>query len=42
VGGVKGTRDLIDGYALKALKEHYPQWESVGISMLDDASMLAG
>lgn len=35
VGGVRGVRDLIDGYALEALKEFYPQWESVGISMLD-------
>jgi hypothetical protein len=29
VGGVNGTRQLIDGYALEALKETYPQWESV-------------
>ncbi|MEC3929138.1 hypothetical protein AAGG34_23670 [Citrobacter braakii] len=35
VGGVKGVRDLIDGYALEALKEHYPQWESVGIGLLE-------
>lgn len=34
-GGVKGVRDLIDGYALEALKEHYPQWESVGIGLLE-------
>ena len=33
-GGVKGIRNLIDGYALEALKEHYPQWESVGIEVL--------
>lgn len=33
-GGVKGVRDLIDGYALEALKEFYPQWESVGIELL--------
>jgi len=34
-GGVKGVRDLINGYALEALKEHYPQWESVGIGLLE-------
>ena len=34
-GGVKGVRDLIDSYALEALKEHYPQWESVGIGLLE-------
>ena len=34
-GGVKGVRDLIDGYELEALKEHYPQWESVGIGLLE-------
>jgi hypothetical protein len=28
-GGVKAP-GLNDGYALEALKEHYPQWESVG------------
>lgn len=35
VDGAKGLRDLIDGYALEALKENYPQWESVGITMLE-------
>ncbi|ELV1369930.1 hypothetical protein QNY92_005030, partial [Escherichia coli] len=30
----KGIRDLIDGYALKALKENYLQWEAVGIQLL--------
>lgn len=37
VGGVKGVRNLIDGYALEALKEHYPQrlWEGIGIELLD-------
>ncbi|RIF16927.1 hypothetical protein UL76_23050, partial [Shigella dysenteriae] len=34
IGGVKGIRDLIDGYALKAIKENYPQWEAVGIQLL--------
>lgn len=33
-GGVKGVRDLIDGYALVALKEFYSQWENVGIELL--------
>lgn len=35
-GGVKGVRDLIDGYALEALKEHYQhgQWEGIGIELL--------
>lgn len=35
VGGVSGTRQLIDGYALEALKKTYPQWESIGITMLE-------
>ena len=37
LGGTKGMRDLVDGYALKAIKEHYPaaQWESIGITMLE-------
>ncbi|HDS9533970.1 TPA: hypothetical protein QH864_003049 [Klebsiella pneumoniae subsp. pneumoniae] len=34
-GGVNGVRDLIDGYALEVLKEHYSQWESVGIGLLE-------
>lgn len=36
IGGIKGMRDLVDGYALGALKEHYPaaQWESIGIAYL--------
>lgn len=34
-GGVNGVRDLVDGYALEALKEHYLQWESVGIGLLE-------
>lgn len=33
-GGVKGVRDLIDGYALEALKEHYLQWETIWIELL--------
>lgn len=35
-GGVKGMRDLVDGYALEAIKAHYPaaQWESIGIAYL--------
>lgn len=36
VGGIKGMRELVDGYALEAIKEHYPalQWESIGIAYL--------
>ncbi|HHQ5851751.1 hypothetical protein I4P08_14210 [Enterobacter hormaechei] len=34
VGGVGGMRDLVNGCALEALKENYPQWESVGIALL--------
>ncbi|MDV1609415.1 hypothetical protein [Citrobacter portucalensis] len=36
LGGVKGMRDLVDGYALEAIKEHYQaaQWESIGIAYL--------
>lgn len=33
-GGVKGVRDLIDGYALEALKEFHPQWEGVAIELM--------
>lgn len=33
--GVKGMRDLIDGYLLEALKISYPQWESVGVALLE-------
>ncbi|EAA0939511.1 hypothetical protein CHK22_08820 [Salmonella enterica] len=33
-GGVKGVRELIDGYALEALKQSYQQWESIGIELL--------
>ncbi|HDX8781165.1 TPA: hypothetical protein RQO42_000445 [Klebsiella michiganensis] len=44
--GVKGMRDLVDGYAPGAIKEHYPaaQWESIGIAYLSrcvDAGGLA-
>lgn len=42
VGGVKGVRNLIDGYALEALKEHYPQWEMVGIELLSRCVTAAG
>ena len=34
VGGAKGVRDLVDGYALEALKGKYPQWEEIGIQVL--------
>lgn len=36
VGGVRGVRDLIDGYGLEALRDSYPQqWEHIGISLLN-------
>ncbi|MDV2876101.1 hypothetical protein [Phytobacter diazotrophicus] len=34
VGGIKGVRDLVDGYALEALKDSYPQWEAIAIQLL--------
>lgn len=36
IGRVKGVRDLIDSYALEALRGHYPatHWERVGIELL--------
>ncbi|VEC02014.1 Uncharacterised protein [Cedecea lapagei] len=33
--GVKGMRDLIDGYLLEALKLSYPQWEKIGVALLE-------
>lgn len=35
VNGVKGVRSLIDSYTLAAMKVSYPQWETVGIEILD-------
>lgn len=35
IGGVKGLRDLIDGYALEALRDNYPKWENLGIQLLN-------
>ncbi|EBZ2142414.1 hypothetical protein D8R48_18115 [Salmonella enterica subsp. enterica serovar Newport] len=35
VGGAQGVRDLINGYALEALRDNYPQqWETIGIQLL--------
>ncbi|KMK44229.1 hypothetical protein [Pluralibacter gergoviae] len=36
LGGVKGMRDLVDGYALEAIKGHYSagRWESVAVAYL--------
>lgn len=34
VGGISGVRDLVDSYALEALKDNYPQWEAVAIQIL--------
>ncbi|MCY1697550.1 hypothetical protein OVA10_05600 [Lelliottia sp. SL45] len=38
IGGVKGVRDLIDGYALEALRDNYPQWEGGIVLMAKCAS----
>ncbi|MFU1377522.1 hypothetical protein ACM2UU_16470 [Escherichia coli] len=35
VNGVKGVRSLIDSYTLAAMKVFYPQWETVGIELLE-------
>ncbi|WP_106495402.1 hypothetical protein, partial [Escherichia coli] len=35
VNGVKGVRSLIDSYALAAMKVSYPQWETVGVELLE-------
>lgn len=35
VGGVSSVRDLIDAYGLNALKLKYPQWEALGITLLN-------
>ena len=34
-GGVKGVRDLIDGYALEPLRESFKQWEGGGNRLND-------
>ncbi len=34
VGGIKGVRDLVDGFALEALKGSYPHWEIIAIELL--------
>lgn len=39
VNGVKGVRSLIDSYTLAAMKVFYPQWETVGMSLLSVASL---
>ena len=35
-GGIKGIRDLVDSYALEAMRGSFPahQWESIGIQYL--------
>ncbi|EFD5495480.1 TPA: hypothetical protein KI784_001894 [Escherichia coli] len=35
VNGVKGVRSLIDSYTLAAMKVSYPQWETVGVELLE-------
>ncbi|MFM7947866.1 hypothetical protein [Hafnia paralvei] len=42
IGGAKGVRDLIDGFVLEALKEAYPQWESIAIALLRKCVNSAG
>jgi len=34
IGGAKGMRDIVDAFALQPIKDSYPQWESVGISLM--------
>ncbi|PHI29491.1 hypothetical protein [Budvicia aquatica] len=34
IGGIKGVRDLVDAYALEALKENYPHWERIAINLM--------
>lgn len=35
VGGAQGVRDLINGYALEAIRDSNPQcWEAIGIQLL--------
>lgn len=35
VNGVKGVCSLIDSYTLAVMKVFYPQWETVGIELLN-------
>lgn len=41
-GGVKGVRDLIDGYALEPLRESFKQWEGVGIALMTKCASSTG
>ena len=34
-GGIQGIRQLIDSYALEAMKETYPNWETIGCAVLN-------
>lgn len=35
-GGIQGIRQLIDSYALEALKGTSAQWETIGIALLNE------
>ncbi|EPP7629105.1 hypothetical protein ACUVB7_003276 [Providencia rettgeri] len=35
IDGVKGIRMLVDSYLLEALKQAYPTWEAVAISLIE-------
>lgn len=41
-GGVKGVRDLIDGYALEPLRESFKQWEGAGIALMTKCASSTG
>lgn len=34
VGGIAGMRQLVDGYCLEALKNHFQGWEALGLATL--------
>lgn len=34
MGGVRGVRELVDGYLLEALRLNYPNWEDIGCALL--------
>ena len=42
IGGVKGVRELIDGYALEPLRDNYPHWEGVGIVLMAKCASSSG
>lgn len=34
IGGIKGVRDLVDAYALEAIKDSYLHWERIAINLM--------